>query len=127
MTSPPQSIAVPASAVLTTWAAHDWGNGLRLDDLSPLDRITVTTHHSTYEIVVLSPATADVLVRGGAFFPAFTPARLAGCSLGGSFLKLRAVHVGFRLEVAHEGRVVITSAIGSIGVTPGPSADQSVM
>lgn len=36
-------------------------------------------------------------MRGGAFFPEFTPVRLAGASLGGSFLKLRIVQVGFAI------------------------------
>ena len=37
-----------------------------------------------------------------------TQARLAGSSLGGSFLKLRSVHVGFRLELSTERGFIIT-------------------
>ena len=31
---------VPASALLSTWTAHDWRDGLNLGELSALDRIT---------------------------------------------------------------------------------------
>ena len=41
----------------------------------------------------------------------FTPARLAGSSLGGSFLKLRSVHVGFRLELGTDRGFIITSPV----------------
>ena len=53
-------------------------------------------------------------MRGGAFFPVFTPARLAGSSLGGAFLKLRSVHVGFRLEIGTERGFVVTSPVRSV-------------
>jgi serine/threonine protein kinase len=32
-------------------------------------------------------------VRGGQFFPTYTPARLAGSSLGGSFLKQHGIYL----------------------------------
>jgi hypothetical protein len=58
---------------------------------APHDRLIVRTRNSTYEIVVMVPYVASVMVRGGAFFPDFTPARVAGSSLGGGFLKLHGV------------------------------------
>ena len=119
--------AVPASALLNTWTSHEWRDGLRIDDLSALDRLTVETRHSTYEIVIVSPATAEVLVRGGAFFPTFTSAQLAGCSLGGSFLKMRSAHVGFCLEFALEAHVIITSPVRTIAVATGSNASRGVM
>jgi hypothetical protein len=109
---------VPVSGVLSAWSAHDWRGGVQVDDLAALERLIVKTENSTYEIVLLSPATADVLVRGGAFFPVFTPARLAGSSLGGSFLKLRSVHVGFRLEFGTDRGFIITSAVRRVAVAP---------
>src|SRR5213593_3586167 len=84
-----QTTAVPAAAVLNTWNSHSWDDGLHIDQLAPLDHLTILTHHSTYEIVLVSPATGEVLVRGGEFFPEFTTVRLAGSTLGGSFLKMR--------------------------------------
>lgn len=120
-------VAVPAFALLTAWASHEWRDSLRIEDLSALDCLTVETRHSVYEIVIVSPATAEVLVRGGAFFPTFTPARLAGCSLGGSLLKVRSAHVGFCLEFALEARVTITSPVRTIAVTTGSTAPRGVM
>jgi hypothetical protein len=109
---------VPSPGLLSSWSAHDWRGGIRIDDLSALERLIVTTSNSTYEIVLLAPATANVLVRGGAFFPVFTPARLAGSSLGGSFLKLRSVHVGFRLEIGTDRGFIITSPVRSVTIAP---------
>ena len=113
-----QPVPVPVSGVLSAWSAHDWRGGVQVDDLSALERLIVKTENSTYEIVLLSPATADVLVRGGAFFPVFMPARVAGSSLGGSFLKLRSVHVGFRLEFSTDRGFIITSAVRRVTVAP---------
>lgn len=113
---------IPASGLLSSWSAHDWRGGVHVGDLSTLERLIVTTANSTYEIVLVSPANADVLVRGGAFFPVFTPARLAGSSLGGSFLKMRSVHIGFRLELGTERGFIITSPVRSVAIAP-PVAD----
>ena len=108
--------AVPASATLSAWQRHPWSDGVSIDQLSPLDRLVVRTLHSTYEIVASEAGSADILVRGGSFFPEFTPARLAGASLGGSFLKLRSVHVGFAIEFAVDQRAIVTSPVRSISV-----------
>ena len=109
---------VPASGVLSAWSRHDWRGGVQLEELSALDQLVVKTENSTYEIILLSSATADVLVRGGAFYPVFTAARLAGSSLGGSFLKLRSVHVGFRMELSSERGFIVTSAVRSVAIAP---------
>ena len=114
----PVPVPVPASGVLSSWSAHDWRGGVHVDDLAPLERLVVTTANSTYEIILVSRASANVLVRGGAFFPVFTPARLAGSSLGGSFLKLRSVHVGFRLELGTEQGFIITSPVRTVAIGP---------
>jgi hypothetical protein len=107
---------------LSSWSAHDWRGGIRVDEMAALERLIVTTANSTYEIVLVAPASANVLVRGGAFFPVFTPARLAGSSLGGSFLKLRSVHIGFRLELGTERGFIITSPVRSVTIAP-PTVD----
>jgi hypothetical protein len=113
---------VPASGVLSSWSEHDWRAGVHVDELSALERLIVTTANSTYEIILLAAGRADVLVRGGAYFPVYTPARLSGSSLGGSFLKLRSVHVGFRLELSTERGFIITSPVRSVAIAP-PVAD----
>jgi hypothetical protein len=107
---------------LSAWSAHDWRGGIQVDDMAALERLIVTTANSTYEIILVAPASANVLVRGGAFFPVFTPARLAGSSLGGSFLKLRSVHVGFRLELGTDRGSIITSPVRCVTIAP-PIAD----
>jgi hypothetical protein len=112
--------AVPAAAVLNAWNSHSWDDGLHIEQLSALERLTVLTQHSTYEIVVVSPGTAEILVRGGEFFPQFTAARLAGSTLGGSFLKMRSIHVGFRIEFAVGRGVIVTSPVRTITVAPAP-------
>ena len=126
-TSVDAPVAVPASGVLSAWSAHDWRGGVQVDELSALDRMIVRTENSTYEIVLLSPAAATILVRGGAFFPVFTPARLAGCSLGGSFLKLRSVHVGFRMELSTDNRFIITSSVRTVAIAPAVTNPNDIM
>ena len=111
-----QPATVPSAAVLSTWQSHTWDNGISLTQLTALDRVFVRTRNSLYEIIVSSPASGDVLVRGGEFFPEFTSARVAGATLGGSFLKLRSIHVGFRLEFSLGQSFVLTSPVEQIDV-----------
>ena len=119
--------AVPASSVLSAWTAHDWRDGIHVADLVALETLIVTTHTSVYEIVLVAADTARVLVRGGAFFPVFTPARLAGSSLGGAFLKLHSVHVGFRLEFGTKAGFIVTSPVRSVMRAPEPTDPAGVM
>ena len=81
-----------------------------------METLTVRTENSTYEITVICGRTGEILIRGGRFFPEFTPAKLAGSSLGGSFLKLRGIYAGFSLEVHFDKRLIITSRVRSISV-----------
>jgi len=111
-----QPATVPSAAVLSTWHSHRWDNGINLSQLAALDRVFVRTRNSLYEIIVSSPASGDVVVRGGEFFPEFTRARVAGATLGGSFLKLRSIHVGFRLEFTLGQNFVLTSPVETIDV-----------
>ena len=58
-------------------------------------------------------------MRGGRFFPEHTRAHLAGCSMGGSFLKVRAIHPGFLMEFMHDGQRIVTTRVKEIvTVTP---------
>lgn len=110
------TVRCSASALLDTWSSHPWTEGVQLETIEDMETLTVQTENSTYEITVISGRTGDILIRGGRFFPEFTPARLAGSSLGGSFLKLRGIYVGFSLEVHFEKRLIITSRVHSITV-----------
>jgi hypothetical protein len=80
----------------------------------PLDRVIARTRNSEYEITVLSPIRGEVMVRGGRFFPEPTRVRVGGASLGGSFLKLRGIYVGFSIEFWCDGDSVITCPVVSI-------------
>jgi hypothetical protein len=113
------SIGQPAETVATTmdaWAAHDWCQGVLLGTLAPHDRLTVRTRNSTYEIVVIDPQKASVLIRGGAFFAEFTPAHVLGSSLGGGLLKLHGVYAGFQLELRTDALPVITTRMRTVVV-----------
>jgi hypothetical protein len=105
-----------AGALLDTWSSHSWTEGLQLEALQDMEKLTVRTENSTYEITVISGRSGEILIRGGRFFPEFTQARLAGSSLGGSFLKLRGIYVGFSLEVHFEQRMIITSRVRNISL-----------
>src|SRR3989442_15657544 len=85
---PLQELRCPAGAILDTWSKHEWSEGLQVDHLQDLDSLVIQTQNSTYEITIVCGRTGEVLVRGGQFFPQVTRARLAGSSLGGSFLKM---------------------------------------
>jgi hypothetical protein len=109
----------PAGNSLDAWTTHEWRGGLQLEDVNALDAFVIRTANSTYEITVLSPSTGEVLVRGGAFFPVVTRARLAGASLGGSFLKRHGIYVGFRLELVSNETPIITTPVRTIARGPG--------
>ena len=104
---------------LRWWSEQEWRGGVDLGALAGLEQFTVLTRNTSYEITVLSPATGAVLVRGGRFFPEHTRVHLAGCSMGGTFLKLRTIHKGFFMEFLHEGRRIVTTRVEDIlTVTP---------
>jgi hypothetical protein len=110
------TVRCSASALLDTWSSHDWTEGVQLEGMPDMETLTVRTENSTYEMTVISGRTGEILIRGGRFFPEFTPARLAGSSLGGSFLKLRGIYVGFSLEIHFDKRLIITSRVRKIAV-----------
>src|SRR5207247_10619702 len=106
----------PPAARPDSWSRHDWHERLQIEFMQDLECLAVQTENSVYEITVVSGRTGEILVRGGRFFPEFTPARLAGSSLGGSFLKLRGIYVDFSLEIHFEQRLIITSRVRKIAV-----------
>jgi hypothetical protein len=110
------TISCSAGALLDTWSSHSWTEGVQLETMPDMDTLIVQTENSTYEITVIAGRAGDILIRGGHFFPEFTAARLAGSSLGGSFLKLRGIYVGFSLEVHFDKRLIITSRVRKISV-----------
>ena len=119
------TISRSPAATLDTWTAHDWSHGVLLPQLAPHDQLIVRTRNSTYEIIVMVPHTASVMVRGGAFFPTFTPARVAGSSLGGGLLKLHGVYGGFQMELLTDVLPIITTRVRTVSVLP--TQDGAVM
>jgi hypothetical protein len=118
MTDGPAELSpVPNAATLSAWSGYDWRDEVSLNQLSAFDRIVLTTRNHSYEVVVTSPDTGDVMVRGGTFFPHFMPARLTGSTLGGTVVKVRSVNVGFRVELAIEGYApVVTTRVRTLAV-----------
>ena len=110
------TVSCSAGALLDTWSSHSWSEGIQLEAVQDMERLLVRTENSTYEVTVISGRAGEILVRGGRFFPEFTAARLAGSSLGGSFLKLRGIYVGFNLEIHFDKRLIITSRVRQISV-----------
>ncbi len=113
---PGKSSKVAAGALLDTWAGHDWRDGVLVDRLLIHDRLSVRTKHNHYEFIVTDPQAATVMVRGGAYFPEFTQVRVAGCSLGGSFLKVHGIYVGFRIELLSDSQVIMTSPVETLSL-----------
>ena len=106
-----QGTIVPTVAVLDTWANFAWTDGCQVDQQQSFQPLTVVTRNHVYEIVVVDGASGRIRVRGGQFFPEWRDAHLAGCSLGGSFLKLRGIYAGFGMEIHVGGDVIVTSPV----------------
>ena len=109
--------SVPATAVLDNWTHAEWTDGCQIDTTPIFQALTVVTRNSLYQLIVLDPASGLVRLRGGQVFPDWRDAQLAGCSLGGSFLKLRGIYAGFCMELHVDGETVITSPVMRLTLT----------
>jgi hypothetical protein len=114
---------VPATAVLENWATAEWTDGCQVDTAPVFQTVTVVTKNSLYQIIVLDPTRGVVRLRGGQFFPDWREAQLAGCSLGGSFLKMRGIYAGFCMELHVDGETVITSPVQRLTLTQFDESD----
>ena len=110
------NILVPEPAVLETWTTRKWTDGVQIDELKQSDTLVVETAHHTYEITVIDPSVAEVFIRGGECFQKPTVARVVGASLGRSFLKLRGIYVGLKIELRDSKRLIVTSAVRKISI-----------
>jgi hypothetical protein len=108
---------VPGRCTLNGFV-EDVGNagGLLVYELEPLATLLVRTENSVYRIIPLEAGTSRILIRGGRFFPETTEARFSGSGLGGSFLKVGWVGLGFRMEIFWIGQRIITSGVREIQV-----------
>jgi hypothetical protein len=111
-----QPESIPAGATLDFWSNEAWSNGVQTELLEDMQRLFVRTRNSLYEITIIDRWSGDILVRSGQFFPQLTPARLAGETLGGSFLKMRGIYVGFCMEVHAGDQRIVTTRVATIAV-----------
>ena len=110
----------PGARILDTWVNHDWTDGLQLESVDDFTVIHVQTRNSLYEITAIDGFSREIVVRGGRFFPEKTRAHLAGSSLGGGFLKLGGIYVGFSLEIVSSEDTIITTRVRTIRVYSSP-------
>ena len=112
---------VRTGAQLDSWSGFDWSDGIQIDELRPLDMLSVHTHNSVYQLIVRNPESGEILVRGGSRVPTFTNGHLSGSSIGGAVLKRGGIYPGFRLEIEVDGKRLLTSPVISVEVDPAPS------
>ena len=103
------------AASLDAWLARDWSEAVNVGSLEEFQRIHVCTQNTLYELIVITRG-GDVQVRGGRYFPDWTPARFAGCTAGGSFLKRLAINLGLQMEFELDRRRIITSPVRTISI-----------
>ena len=113
--------SVPAGAILENWSFNRWSGGIEIEHLDDQQSLFIETENSTYEITVVNGRRGEILVRGGQFFPAVTPARLSGSTMGGCLLKTSGINVGFGMEFhvinfPIDQRRVVTSPVRSIAL-----------
>ena len=106
---------------LDAWLTRDWSQAVHLSSLEAFQQLQVCTQNTLYELVVINQ-TGDVQVRGGKYFPDWTPARLAGCTAGGSFLKRLAINLGLQMEFEFDRRRIVTSPVRTIALLQQPLA-----
>ena len=117
---------VPSRSTLCGFAKEVLAKpGLALDGLEPLCRLRVRTLNTTYQLTLLDPWEARVLVQGGTYFAQPTEAVVSGSTFGGSLLKTRWIGCGMRMEIKSEQVNVVTSPVRSVAVEeatdlPGP-------
>ena len=96
---------------LKTWPTRKSDAAVHLDLCDPFERIAVKTRRSRYEVIVLSGAASEVLVRGGRFFPEFRRATLCGSTAGGSAIRLKSIEEGLCMELRVDGTTITTSPV----------------
>jgi hypothetical protein len=111
---------LPETSEAEAWSKREWTDGVRIDELKELDTLVVKTAHHTYELTVINPSIAEVLIRGGTFFARRTVARVVGASMGGSSsLKIRGIYVGLKIELQIGKTRIITSRVRKISMFTG--------
>jgi hypothetical protein len=107
------------AATLDSWLARDWSQGVHVASLEEFQQLHVCTQNSLYELIIVSRS-GDVRVRGGRYFPDWTPARFAGSTCGGSFLKRLGINLGLQMEFEVDRRRILTSPVRTIAILERP-------
>jgi hypothetical protein len=107
----PESDYFPAGSIIDRWSESAWQNGVQIEHLRDLQSLKVRTRNSLYEFTIISAERAEVLVRGGLHFPEYTPVRLNGSTLGGSFIKSKGIYVDFCMEFGMGGLNIFTTSL----------------
>lgn len=90
--------------------------GIDIKRLEPLTQLRVKTAETVYEMTVLEPFASRVLIQGGPLFNCGAEMKVAGASLGRSFLKLSSIWIGLQLELHVGDCTVVTSPVRSIEI-----------
>jgi len=120
------AVSITTAGTLDRWLSYPWDNGVQVDQLEDLTALHVETQNSTYDLAIVAARAGEILVRGGRYFPDWTPAQLVGCSLGGGLLKRHGVHVGFTMELYSGGRLILTSPVRAINLGPAVRSDMVI-
>jgi hypothetical protein len=94
------------------------GEGLRIDELEPLDRLIVFTFNSRYEIIVLCPTAGRVLIRGGEIFDRYVVGRVASQGPGGPGFSEPGIYVGHPVALLWDGQGIVTTCVRVIERVP---------
>lgn len=94
--------------------AATWGDGVWLRDIGPHSALVLDTRSTRYRLVVTRGD--EVVVEGGQCFREPTVARVHGSSLGGSFIKLGWIGVGFQIEIIVGDEKIVTSPVRAIAL-----------
>jgi hypothetical protein len=113
--SQPEPERPRVAASLDAWLARDWSEAVHVDSLEEFQQIHVCTQNTLYELIVITHC-GDVRVRGGRYFPDWTPVRFAGSTAGGSFLKRLAINLGLQMEFEFDRRRIVTSPVRTIAI-----------
>ena len=90
--------------------------GINLMRLEALTELRVKTADTVYQVTVLEPFKAKILIQGGRLFANGTEVTLSGASLGRSFLKMRCIWIGLQMELHTGDCTVVTSPVSSIEI-----------
>ncbi len=86
-------------------------SGVEIARLSPLTRLQVQTQNTLYKLTLIDPMESVVYIQGGRFFSEPSEAHLCGSSYGGTLIKLSWIGLGMRMELASQGRRIVTSPV----------------